>query len=317
MIDLHCDTILKIYEDPTVTLYDNPFQLDLIRMKKSPIDLQNFALFVELPKTKTPFAYYQELKTCFYHQMDAYADMIKPITTYGQYLKQQSEDQLSALLTVEEGATLEGNLTNLMQMYQDGVRLMTLMWNYENEIGHPNALYHTTNSGQVSVQKGLKPFGYDVVAKMNELGMIIDVSHGSDQLTLDVLAASTHPIVASHSNARALCPHYRNLSDELIQAIATKGGVIGLNYFEDFISFNDEPLLDQLCRHAVHLKNVGGVESLALGSDFDGIPVHPELKDITIVEQLFERLCHFGFTPRELDYLGQKNVARLYQTILN
>lgn len=317
MIDLHCDTILKIYEHPETSLYENPFQLDLIRLKKSVIDVQQFALFVELSKTTEPYAYYQKLLACFNHQMKQFDACITPFTTYAQYLELKERNQLAALLTVEEGATLEGKLENLAQMYEDGVRLLTLMWNFENEIGYPSALY-ASQDGQLShtIQQGLKPFGYQVVEKMNELGMIIDVSHGSDQLARDVLAISNKPIVASHSNCRALCPHYRNLPDELIKKIADQGGLIGLNYFEAFIQFNDETLLDQLCRHALHLKKIGGLECLALGSDFDGIPMHPELKDVTIVEQFIDRLTHFGFTARELDYIGEKNVTRLYREIL-
>lgn len=317
MIDLHCDTILKIYEHPETSLYENPFQLDLIRLKKSIIDVQQFALFVELSQTTAPYVYYQKLLACFNQQMAQFNEWITPFTTYDQYLKLKENNQLAALLTVEEGATLEGKLEHLTQMYEDGVRLLTLMWNFENEIGYPSALYES-HDGQLShtSQQGLKPFGYQVVEKMNELGMIIDVSHGSDQLTRDVLAISKQPIVASHSNCRALCPHYRNLPDDLIKKIANQGGLIGLNYFETFIRFNDETLLDQLCRHALHLKTVGGLECLALGSDFDGIPTHPELKDVTIVEQFIDRLTHFGFTARELDYLGEKNVTRLYREIL-
>lgn len=317
MIDLHCDTILKIYEHPETSLYENPFQLDLIRLKKSVIDVQQFALFVELSQTTAPYAYYQKLLACFNQQMAQFNEWITPFTTYDQYLKLKENNQLAALLTVEEGATLEGKLEHLTQMYEDEVRLLTLMWNFENEIGYPSALYES-HDGQLShtIQQGLKPFGYQVVEKMNELGMIIDVSHGSDQLTRDVLAISKQPIVASHSNCRALCPHYRNLPDDLIKKIANQGGLIGLNYFETFIRFNDETLLDQLCRHALHLKTVGGLECLALGSDFDGIPTHPELKDVTIVEQFIDRLTHFGFTARELDYLGEKNVTRLYREIL-
>lgn len=317
MIDLHCDTMLKIYETPQSSLYENPFQIDLIRLKKSVIDLQQFALFVDLSQTDQPYAYYRELLACFNEQMATYKEIIQPITTYTDYRTQKKAQRLSALLTVEEGATLEGKLDHLDQMYQDGVRLITLLWNFENEIGHPNAEYSDNNGRLLPVaQEGLKPFGYDVVARMNELGMMIDVSHASDQVTKDILAYSQAPILASHSNCRALCDHGRNLSDELIYAIAQKGGVIGLNYFDAFIRFTDEPLLDQLAHHAAHLKNIGGLECLALGSDFDGIPTHPELQDVLVVEQFLERLKHFGFTERELDYLGEKNAVRLYQDIL-
>ena len=121
-------------------------------------------------------------------------------------------------------------MNRLHTLYQEGVRLVTLLWNEENCIGSPNS------KDRKIMQKGLKPFGFEVVEQMNSLGMLIDVSHLSDGGFWDVLSTSSKPIVASHSNARALCEHPRNLSDDMIRALAEKGGVIGLNFYPYFVN---------------------------------------------------------------------------------
>lgn len=315
---MHCDTILKLYEHPGTTLRNNSFQIDLTRMKASLIDFQNFALFVENEAVLDPYQRYQELYQIYQRELAANSDIIRPVYCYQDYLDNQTQGYLSAMLTMEEGAPLAGSKERLEAVYQDGVRMLTLTWNQPNEIGFPNAIYADAHNRLLPVpQKGLTSVGFELVERMTQLGMIIDVSHGSDQLVHDVLATTTVPFVASHSNCRALCPHSRNLPDDLIRQMGTRGCVIGLNYFEAFIRFHDHAtLLEQLANHAAHLKNIGGLDCIGLGSDFDGIVPHPELVDNLSVERLIDTFKKTGFTAREIDAIGFQNVARLYQEIL-
>ncbi|MGX7232085.1 dipeptidase [Enterococcus italicus] len=318
-IDMHCDTLLKLYEHPGTKLNENTFQIDLQRMKKSLIDLQNFAIFIELGTVADPYVRYQEMLAIYQAELAANQDLIRPALTYDDYISNQNEHLLSAMLTMEEGAPLAGRIDRLEQCYQDGVRMLTLTWNMENELGFPNANYVDPATQILTnlAQKGLKAAGRDIVTRMAELGMIIDVSHGSDQLVWDVLATTAVPFVASHSNCRSLCPHSRNLSDELIRAIAERGGVIGLNYFADFITFDSSLSLPvQLAKHADHLKNIGGLGCIGLGSDFDGIRPSEDLPDILALELLVDALQKNGFTAREIDAIGYQNVARLYKDLL-
>lgn len=317
--DMHCDTLLKIYEQPGTHLRVNSFQIDLRRMKESLIDFQNFAIFIELEAVADPYVRYQEILAIYQKEMSANRDLIRPVLTYTDYVENQKNQLLSGMLTMEEGAPLAGRIDRLEQCYQDGVRMMTLTWNMENELGFPNACYvdASTQKFLPIAQQGLKPAGREIVTRMAELGMIIDVSHGSDQLVSDVLDTTDVPFVASHSNCRALCQHSRNLPDSLIRSIAERGGVIGLNYFAEFIQFDASLSLPmQLAKHAAHLKNVGGIGCIGLGSDFDGIRPSKELPDILAVERIVAALQKVGFTSREIDAIGYQNVARLYQEIL-
>ena len=152
---------------------------------------------------------------------------------------------------------------------------------------------------------------------MEQLGIIPDVSHLSDEGIRDVLSIAEKPFVASHSNARAVCGHPRNLPDELIRGIADAGGCIGLNFYEDFLGTGgSEVLPEHLIRHAKHLINVGGSEILGLGSDFDGIRKNPVLEGAESMEKLWDILHGAGFSAHQLDGIFTENVLRVYREVL-
>ncbi|QCA29565.1 membrane dipeptidase [Vagococcus xieshaowenii] len=318
-IDLHCDTITRIDGTPENSLFQNHLQIDLQKMKESGTILQNFAIYLD--KATTPNLY----DSC-HHYIDLYERELKknrehiaPVLSYQDYLTNQEHGKLSSLLTMEEGAPLEGRIDYLEEFYQRGVRMLTLTWNYQNELGYPNSLFVEEKSGLLSTyQKGLTPVGIDIIQRMNQLGMIIDVSHGSDQLVNDVLTYTDRPFVASHSNAREVTYHSRNLPDDLIKAISERGGIIGLNYCENFLRKpNDtQPLVHAIACHAKHLKQVGGIECIALGSDFDGIPVNEELKDIRSITKIAQALSQAGFSTTEIEKIFYQNVERLYKELL-
>lgn len=154
-------------------------------------------------------------------------DEIAIAYSFDELIANRDNGKMSAVLTVEEGGILNGKMEYLDELYHQGIRLITLTWNYENCIGFPNSREPEL------MNRGLKPFGMEVVRHMNELGMIIDVSHLSDGGFWDVAAHSTKPFLASHSNARTLCKHPRNLTDEMIKALAEKGGVRIYNMKEE------------------------------------------------------------------------------------
>ena len=235
---------------------------------------------------------------------------------------------MSAMLTVEEGAVIKGSMKHLEELYCMGVRMMTLTWNYENEIGYPNVdllrvkKEEITHPGFVpETEKGLTDFGREVVEKMQDMGMIVDVSHLSDAGYYDVLSCSKKPFVASHSNARSVCGHVRNMTDDMIRKLSRHGGVMGLNFCADFMETVPEGTynpgsLDAAVRHARHIVNVGGLEVLGLGSDFDGISTNEAIRGVQDMELLWDALHKGGFTERELDYIFYKNVLRVYKDCL-
>lgn len=153
------------------------------------------------------------------------------------------------------------------------------------------------------------------------MGMIVDVSHLSDAGFWDVYRNTTKPFVASHSNARAICPHVRNLTDEMIRALGERGGVTGLNFCSDFLASVPEGqenagTIEAVVRHAKHIVNVGGIDCLGLGSDFDGIPTHTELTGADKMPLLDAALEKGGFCASEREKIFSKNVLRLYRELL-
>jgi len=182
-------------------------------------------------------------------------------------------------------------------------------------LGYPN--FEWTHQ-----DKGLKQKGFEAVELMNELGMLVDVSHLSDAGFDDVLKHSKQPFVASHSNARAMTNHPRNLSDEMLKQLADAGGLTGINFFNNFLvkGVLKEKLevakIEDMVRHIKHIRNVAGVEVIGLGSDFDGIPNEVEIADASQMGKLSEALLKQGFSYDEVEKMFWKNGIRVIKEVL-
>ena len=338
VVDMHCDTISRLLElrdkGKEEALIENTGHLDLLRMKQGDYLLQNFALFGELNRDGDPWERVCRLYELYREELKRNSDLIAPVLRFSDIEKNRSEGKLSAMLTVEEGAVCGGDMQKLKQLYHMGVRMLTLTWNFPNELGSPNfdrelgkhagesqrafeAYFHTANE-----RDGLTEKGREFVAEMERLGMIPDVSHLSDAGFYDVLEVTRKPFVASHSDARAVCPCVRNMTDDMIRKLAERGGVMGLNYCADFLE--EVPLgqrnpgtVAAVVRHAKHITDVGGIEILGLGSDFDGIDTHEELPGAQSLEKLWNALKKAGFTEGQLEKIFYGNVLRVYHDTLN
>jgi membrane dipeptidase len=169
------------------------------------------------------------------------------------------------------------------------------------------------------MSKGLKPFGKDAVHRMNELGMVIDVSHLSDGGFYDVAAISEKPFVASHSNCRTLSPHQRNLTDDMIRTLAEKGGIAGINFGPEFLNATTdikENSAKLISAHARHFINVGGSDCVALGSDFDGIQGNLEIGKVENMPLLFDQFSRDGLSDDIIEKIAWKNALRTLKNIL-
>ncbi len=304
IFDLHCDTIYEC-ETKKKSLQKNEFQVDMEKLKSGGSYAQCFAIFLDREDCKkrgvTPFSRYRQMYAFFQEELKREEAQIRLVTEMDTLASNYRQGKLSAILTVEGADVLEGKSERLNTLYQDGVRLMTLTWNYENELGFP----HTA-------QKGLKKFGFEVVERMNEAGMLIDVSHLSDAGFWDVLKTGKKPIVASHSCARALCANSRNLSDEMLKALGNAGGVVGVNFFRLFLAEqNDESRIEQVVAHVRHMVSCAGVESVAFGSDFDGIDERVEWKNFAGMQLVVEALGRY-FSQEELEKICYKNAERVF-----
>ena len=315
IVDMHCDTLLSL--DENTHLRNNDLDIDLIKMKQSNYLLQNFAIFTNYDKVKDRVPYVLKNINKFYKEIEANKDLIKQVFSY----KDIEENKLmSAMLTLEEGDVVNDDLDILELYYRLGVRMIALTWNFKNSIGSPN---FTPNPDRYQMLRtlnttdGLTPFGKEYVKKCNELGIIIDVSHLGDKGFEDVLELSTKPIVASHSNARAICDVARNLSDEMILKLHKNNGVMGMNFCEDFISNDSNGSVENIIKHIDHIKELGCIDNIGLGSDFDGIKKRNEMSDCSQMYMLIDALKEHGYSNEEIEKICYKNVLRVYKEVLS
>ncbi len=328
LIDMHCDTLWKLMDiDKGGNLMENHCSVSIPFMKAAGTKAQFFACFTCLNDFRDAGGYEdcyrkaQEMITYLGGQIKTYPEQISLARSFGEMEQNAGEGKISAFLTVEEGGILNGEMERLDVLYDRGIRLMTLMWNYENCIGHPNS------RDGAAMSLGLKPFGIDVVRRMEELGMIADVSHASDGTFWDVLKYTKNPVAASHSNCRALCNHPRNLTDEMIRSLAETGGVAGLNFYGAFLgtgkaeeahAAQGDSRVDAMAAHILHMIRMGGSEFPAIGTDFDGFDPEGvlEIPDVSQMERLWEALRKAGVPEGQLDKIWGGNVERVMREVL-
>ena len=326
IIDMHCDTISRLLANEekgeTSSLKENDGHLDLIGMKKGDYLLQNFAMFTPLKSVDDPLVYVLKMIDKYKRELAANSDLILPVYSYRDIEENCAKGKMSALLTLEEGAVVHNDLALLRIMYDLGVRMITLTWNYQNGIGHPNIDYtlnddRKTMLRHVNDRDGLTDFGIAYVKEMERLGIIVDVSHLGDAGFYDVLRYTSKPFVASHSNARAICPVARNLKDDMIKAMADRGSVIGINYCDDFIAEDGNGSIAKMLEHMDHIIKIGGEDVIGLGSDFDGIATRKELSKASEMPSLIKAMQEHGYSDRLIDKITHLNVLRLYKEILH
>ena len=309
IIDLHCDTILHLVDQPQLRLFDNNLSIDIKKLKRGNSIAQFFALYIDLAEQKNPLQRCLSMVDLFYREIQENHKDIALALNAEELSLNQKAGKISAFLTIEEGAAIQGRLENLRNFYRLGVRLLTLTWNYPNEMGYPNCeeKYRT---------QGLTDFGQQVVVEMNTLGMIIDVSHLSDQGFYDVARLSKKPFVASHSNARSVREHSRNMTDDMIRLLAQKGGIMGINFSGNFLDGSKDSKVDAMVRHIKHIYNVGGIDVIALGTDFDGIEYNLEIANVGEMDKLIGALGKSGFTTGEIEKICCQNALKVIRECL-
>lgn len=308
--DLHTDTL---------TTYDSLFDVsrpnNFGALRSAGCRLMCYAAFLRLERgdlLSTALSYARKLS----EQVAAHSAHALRVLCAADMNRAAEEGKVGALFTVEEGAAVEDDVANLSALYAAGMRMMTLTWNHANALGVPNAsMADYAREGAAALPKvnsrPLSEFGREVVAEMNRLGIIVDVSHLSDGGFWDVMDVSSRPVVASHSNARAVCNAARNLTDPMLRALAAKGGVAGLNLTPDFLCGPRENVLQYAVRHAVHVWNVAGEDVLALGTDFDGMTPRAPLVDCSAIPTLYDALCA-QIPSRVVDKMMWDNFLRVF-----
>lgn len=316
--DMHCDTLIEGWRKPERSFYDGDTSINLKLLSEHGSLVQFFAIYLSRNEMKTmkPYDILKGVYGYYQKQMEQYKDLIRPVFSAADILKNREEGRLSALLTVEDGVfmddeeTGEGHIERIQEVYDMGVRLITLLWNFENAAGYPSS------DKTAEHLRGLKPFGIEAVEKMNQLGMIIDVSHMSEGGFYDVARYSKAPFIASHSCARSLCSHRRNLTDDQLKTIGNAGGIAGVNFYGAFLMDGEEaPKIDWIVKHLLYMKDKAGIDAIGFGSDFDGIDDNGELVDYSGFTPLLARM-EKHFTDDEIDKITHLNALRVIRDVI-
>lgn len=321
VVDFHCDTIPRLYDiresGESINLRQNKLHLDIEKMKKGDYMLQVFASYVNLGNNNKPLESCLNYIDLLYDEVQKNRNDIGIVYNYEDILKNIEEKKISALLSIEEGGVCKGNLSLLRNFYRLGIRIMTLTWNYENELAYPNGYFYNKENNE---RKGLKEKGFEFINEMEELGIIIDVSHLSDDGIYDVYNNTTKPFIASHSNARSVCSHQRNLTDDMIQKIGNRGGLIGINFYSQFLNNDYKPSdtskIKDIINHIKYISNIGGIDCVVIGSDFDGIDSPLEFENSSNMQLIYDEMSKVGFKEEEIEKIFYKNALRLFKELL-
>ncbi len=288
--DLHCDTVYEA-ANRSMSVYDNDLQVSVKKACKIEDWRQCFAMFIrDGLRGEAAYDEYKRLRDNFYKQRETIVSRLK-CEENGKYTSEGGNKAFSAVLTVENASALGGRQEHIYAMHKDGVRMIGLTWNAENELASGSAC-----SG------GLKPFGISAIEEMHRCGIAVDVSHLCDESLNELLSRFDFPIAASHSNLRSVCDNRRNLTDEQFKEIAKRGGIVGLNLHSPFISEGEAALYDLLC-HVDRMLSLGGEKCVAFGSDFDGGAPPEFCKDISYIPWLYD-----SFTSR----FGEEQTDRIF-----
>lgn len=313
IIDLHCDTVLRLVEGGRLAGMEGG-HVDIPRLRRGGSLAQCFAIFVP-PDAYAPEAgpegpdrYVKRAYGAFLREMEANREDIRQARSLADIEDNRRAGRLSAVLTIEDAVSLDGKLERLDGYAGMGVKMVALLWNHENSLGYPNS----PDSAKHAL--GLKPFGLEAVERMEELGIAVDVSHLSEGGFWDVVRVGRKPFIASHSCARALRDHPRNLTDEQLRAVADRGGVVGVNFYAAFLHDREGPeknaaTAEDIAQHLLHMKKVAGADILALGSDFDGISSQLSFRDFGGMEELTRTLGRW-FSDEELEAICWRNAWR-------
>ena len=311
--DCHCDTLTELY-NKNASLYENEQHFDIKRQIALGGGLQFCAIYVPTEVFRYQGGlrytlclldkYNQEIKKLHENGIDVL--QVRTAEDAGNVLKHKA----ATMLAIEEGGAIDGSLEALRCLYELGVRAMTLTWSNRNDIAD--------GINEEATGSGLTLFGKQVVAEMNRLGILVDVSHISTAGFWSVIETSTKPIIATHSNAKSLCSHPRNLNDEQIKALAQNGGLAGITFAGQFLEEDwRNACIESVYKHIDYMLNlIGNDDHIGFGSDFDGISHPPyNIQGVQDYKPLIEYLSKY-YSDETINKITHQNVINLLQKVL-
>lgn len=303
--DAHVDTLEYMY-DNKMDLDNRKLSFNLIDIKDNMPYIQLMACFVHDKYMRKGFNRIKSMLDYYYVQEEKF-NILRRINTKKDIDILRENNKVGVILTAENGVCLDENLENIYKLYKKGVKIMTITWNYNNQLGCGNL---------TSRDFGLTSFGKKSIREMNNLDMIVDVSHSSTKTFWDIMSITDKPVIASHSNVYNICKNSRNLTDMQIKEIAKNNGIIGITYYNKFLTDNKQAGINDIVNHIEYLVNLVGIEYVCLGSDFDGVDKNDlpqNLKGLSDVNKLKECLLYRGFKTREIEKIMGENLVRFIQ----
>lgn len=321
LIDLHADTIscLLAREEKGLKadLFANDLAVDIRKLQKSAYILQCFAAFTDLKANPAGERHTLALIDAYYRYLEANEAYIGPVYQYADILNNQRQGKISALLTLEEGDVCFHDLAMLRNYYRLGVRMSTLTWNYNNSLATAAVGKTLTRQEKLTDEAGLTAFGLAYVKEAERLGIIIDAAHLSDAGFWDLIKYTQKPFLVSHSDARGLVAHPRNLSDAMILALKDKGGIIGINFYARFLNNKDNvSRIKDIVKHILYIRKLAGSDILALGTDFDGFDSQKEIEDAGKLSLLADALRESGLSKEEVEKIFYRNALHFLRKLL-
>ena len=356
IIDTHADTPqMMLDEGYDLAQPDSPFMISIPKMRQGHLGAEFFSIWVDVTWPKQDLIHHAlDLIDVVYEQVGRHSDVLGMATTADEIVRLHLQGKFAILMGVEGGHIIEDDLRALDIYYRLGVRYMTLT--------HTANTDWADSSGDQPKWNGLTDFGKQVVERMNRLGMMVDISHVSDKTFYDTLAVSKAPVIASHSSCRALCDVPRNMTDDMIRALAKNGGVMDVNFYSGFLSqaYADAykkiekhleaelsaararyasqgkrlPYLEQqkieqsvlkdlpvpsytvIADHIDHAVQVGGIDHVGLGSDFDGIDSAPKgMEDVSKLPDLVRELARRGYSEQDMKKILGGNLLRVMRQV--
>ncbi len=316
IIDSHVDTPSQLMRSLNPGI-DNPkAQVDFPKMKAGGVEGAFFALYTA-PEMESDAAtrYALEMLSATYDACEANEDYAALAFSPDDVAENQKKGLISVFMGMENAAPIQESLSLLRTFYRLGVSYMTLTHNGDNAVAD--------SAAEGKRWGGLSPFGREVVAEMNAMGMMIDLSHASDQTFWDVIKLSKAPVIATHSSCRALCSHRRNLTDEMLKALGEKDGYVGINFYPFFLSDQYEegkpwrPGVKEIVDHIDHAVSLAGIDHVGIGSDFDGIEVTPEgVENISQIGVVLDEMRRRGYSESDILKVSGQNLLDVFARII-
>jgi membrane dipeptidase len=292
---------------------------DLMRLREGGVGAVFFAAWVAAsyagPGNRAFNRAQQVIDTIRHDIVERYPKDFALATTADEIEAAHKQGKIAALIGVEGGHAIEDSLDHLRELYARGARYMTLTHTNTNNWADSSS---DVNDAAIQHHDGLTGFGKDVVREMNRLGMMVDISHVADKTFWDALEVSRAPLIASHSSCRALANVPRNMTDEMIVALAKKGGVIQVNFYCNYLNTQRPPhaTLDDVVAHIDHIRRIAGIEAIGIGSDFDGIECAPVgLDDVSKFPNLTRALLEKGYSAADIRKIYGANLLRVMRAV--